>query len=711
MENRRGFLKNIVKASGGLVLGFSWLTNFDAQGNIVENLTLEDKEHEFNAYLKIASNGKVSIYSPNPEIGQGIKTAFAMIVAEELDVDWNQVEVLQANLDAKKYDRQVTGGSGAIKHSWERLRIAGATAKRLLMEAAATKWNLNYNTLTCSEGFVINPNGQKLSYGELAIAAGKISVPKDIKLKNKSDFKLIGKAIKSVDNQAVLKGKPLYGIDYKEPGMLHAQLIRPAGFGQKIESFSADKAKEMPGIVDVIKLSNNKIAVIGRSTWEIMQARKTIEVNWIQDKDLESTKMHDELFKKLMNSENAEVKRKDGDVKEAFSKAHKIVEAEYQCPFVPHNSMEPMNFFADVKDGSARLVGPTQVPGSCQSQISKLLNIPLEKVTVDITKIGGAFGRRLNSDFALEAAEVSNLIKKPVKLTWTREDDMTGGIYRPAVRYKFKAALDINGNMTAYYLKGVGMNAGNACRQDNFPAGAVDNYLVENYDYKSDISTGPWRAPITNFLASAEQSFLDEVAKAANQDPIAFRLKLLKKSKENPVGKITYEPDRFIKVIETVAEKAEWNKKKRNIHQGFSVYFSHNSYVAQIAEVKARKGKINLEKITAVTDCGIVINESSAKNQIFGAILDGYGTAMFGALNFENGVPQESNFNTYKLIRFNERPEIEAHFIDNGIDPTGLGEPALPPTGGAVANAIFGAIEKRLYSQPYIKELENMGLT
>ena len=404
----------------------------------------------------------------------------------------------------------------------------------------------------------------------------------------------------------------------------------------------------------------------------------------------------------LMNKKEATVQRKDGDVELAFKNAFKIVEAEYQCPFLPHNPMEPMNFFADVRADGVELAGPTQTPQGAQSQVAKLLNIPAEKITLHLTKMGGGFGRRLNNDYALEAAELSSIIKAPVKVLWTREDDMTGGIYRPAVKYRFKASLDKNGNMTGFYLKGVGMNAGNPTRQDNFPVGAVENVLVESVDYKSPITTGPWRAPITNFLASAEQSFLDEVAVAAGKDPIQFRLELLEKVKTAPVGKITYEPQRFIEAIKMVAEKANWGKQKKGSYQGFSVYFSHNSYVAQIAQIEVKNNKPTLKKVFAVTDCGIVINQSGARNQIYGAIVDGFGHAMYGNLKFKNGTPEETNYDKYRLIRFNEVPEIEAHFVNNGIDPTGLGEPALPPTGGAIANAIFKATGKRLYSQPFI---------
>lgn len=701
-NNRRDFLRNLLLTSGSLVIGFDSVAKFD----ILNKENIENGQL-YNSYLTIGSDNIVTIYSPNPEIGQGIKTAFAVIVAEELDVDWENVVVKQAALDTKRFERQLTGGSGAIKHSWERLRKAGAAARYALVEAASKKWNVPTSELKTLKGKVINAKGESIVYGDLVNDATKVTLPTEIPLKNKSNFSLIGQTIKSVDNKDVLVGKAIYGMDYKEPGMLYAHIIRPKGFGQTLKDFDAAEALKIEGIVDVISFKN-KVAIVGKSNWPIMKARKVLKINWEANHELESDAKHNQLFSEMMKNGTAEVRRKDGDVEKAFKEAHKIVEAEYQCPFLSHTPMEPMNFFADVKKDTARLIGPTQTPQSAQTQVAKLLDIPVEKITVDLTKMGGGFGRRLNNDYALEAAELSSLIKAPVKLTWTREDDMTGGIYRPAVRYKFRAALDKSGNITGFMLRGVGLNAGNSTRQDNFPVGAIENVLVDSVDYKSDITTGPWRAPITNFLAYAEQSFLDEVAVAAGKDPVKMRLELLKKAKEKPVGKITYEPDRFEKVITTAADRSKWGAAKKGIHQGFSVYFSHNSYVAQVAEVEMKKGKPSLKKVYAVTDCGIVVNQSGARNQIYGAIVDGIGHAMFGKLSFENGAPVQSNFDTYRMIKYDEVPEIDAHFIDNGIDPTGLGEPALPPTGGALANAIFKATGKRIYKQPFALEDEKV---
>lgn len=692
---RRGFLKSASVLTGGLVIGFHSINKAVA----AELVNPSAISHEFNSFLSIAPNGKITIYSPNPEIGQGIKTAFPVIVAEELDVDFKSVDVVQANF-SDKFERQLTGGSGAIRHSWDRLRTAGATARELLKEAAANKWGVAVSTLKTENGQVISANGKKLSYGELVEEAAKLTPPTDVALRDAKDYKQIGGWHAGVDNKNLLVGKPLFGIDFKKEGMVNAQIQRPKAFGMKLKSFDASEALKMSGIIDVVSFDNN-VAIVGKSTWEIMQARKKVNIVYEKDGDLESSDDHNIIFKShLDDPKSGSEMRRDGNPEAAFATADEVIEKEYQCPFLSHSPMEPMNFYANVKsDGTVELAGPTQTPGRAVSSISKLLNVPQNKISLELTKMGGGFGRRLDDGYAVEAAQLSSIIKMPVKVTWTKEDDITGGYYRPAVRYRFKAAVK-DGQITAFALKGVGMNAGNCTRQDNFPAGAIDNLLIESVNYKSPITTGPWRAPITNFLAYAEQSFIDEVAHSIGKDPVKLRLEWLNKVMTKPVGKVNYEPERFKAAIELAAEKSQWGKKK-GVSQGFSVYFSHNSYVAQVAEMKKVKGKPALTKVYAVTDCGIVINQSGAQNQIYGAVIDGIGHAMYGKLSFTKGEPDQKNYDTYRLIRMNEIPEVEAYFVDNGKSPTGLGEPALPPTGGAISNAIAAATGKRLYSQPF----------
>ncbi|CAN5214566.1 xanthine dehydrogenase family protein molybdopterin-binding subunit [soil metagenome] len=701
-SNRRDFIKLAATAGGGLFLGFHWN---DAVASPLEVLSPEAVAAgtiDFNAYLAISPDNIITIFSPNPELGQNIKTSFPMIVAEELEADWSKVKVVQARLDTKKFERQLTGGSGAIPHSWDRLRKAGATAKYMLTEAAAKRWGVESATLIASNGMVTHPDGRKATYGELSTEASAIAVPTEIKLKDKKDFKIIGQAIHNVDNQDLFTGKPLFGLDVYREGMVFAMIQRPNSFGMKIKSVDSAAAKAMSGIIDVVQFKNN-VAVVGKSTWQVNKARKLLKIEYEADGNIESTSDHDRLFKELLNSKESVQRRKDGDVETAFKNAATTISREYQCPFLSHSPLEPMNFFANVNADGVELIGPTQTPDLARNEVAKLLGIAPDKITLDITRLGGGFGRRLKADYVIEAAELSSIIKSPVKVIWTREDDMSGGSYRPAVRYRFDAALDAEGNMIGYKLRGVGINSGNSTREDNFPAGAVDHLLIDSVEHKSPITTGAWRAPITNFLAFAEQSFLDEVAVLAKKDPIQFRLGLLEKAKKSPVGAIKYDIDRMKAVIELAAEKSGWGKKK-DLAQGFSVYFSHRSYVAQVADVQMVKGKPVLEKIHAIADCGIVVNLIGANHQVRGGVVDGLGHALYGNLTFKDGAVEQKNFNSYRLIRMKEVPQIDVHFVNNGIDPTGLGEPALPPTGGAVANALFKATGKRLYNQPFTKQ-------
>lgn len=697
-NSRRDFLKMTAITSGGLVLGFNWF-NVEAAPVVLSESAIAAGNIGFNSYLSIATDGMITIMSPNPELGQNIMTSFPMVVAEELEADWKKVRVLQANLD-NKFERQLTGGSGAVPHSWKLLRNAGATAKTMLVQAAANQWSVPSEECTASMGFVLHAkSGKKLSYGDLADAASKVAVPKDVKLKDRKDFKLIGTLVRNVENKKIVTGKPLFGLDFYREGMLFAMIQRPESFGMKLKSVDSTAAKAMPGIIDVVTFKDN-VAVVGKSTWQVLKARRLLKIEYEKRDNIESTDDHNKLFVSLMDTGTATVRRKDGDVDAAFKNAAKVVKGEYQCPFLSHSPMEPMNFFAHVRPDGIELVGPTQTPARARADVSKLLNVPEDKITLELTRLGGGFGRRLQSDYATEAAQISSMMKAPVKLIWTKEDDMTGGSYRPAVRYRFEAALDASGNMTGYKLRGVGINAGNSTRENNFPSGSVDNLLIDSIDHKSPITTGPWRAPITNFLAYAEQSFLDEVAQAAGKDPVAFRLELLQKAKAKPVGDIRYDIDRMIGVINLAAEKSAWGKNK-NVSQGFSVYFSHASYIAQVADVVMQGGLPVVKKIYAIADCGQVVNLGGARQQVMGGVVDGLGHAMYSKLSFKDGAAEQKNYNSYRLIKMKEIPEIETHFVDNGIDPTGLGEPALPPTGGAVANAIFKATGKRLRSQPF----------
>jgi isoquinoline 1-oxidoreductase beta subunit len=439
-----------------------------------------------------------------------------------------------------------------------------------------------------------------------------------------------------------------------------------------------------------------------------MQAKKALEIEWEEASTLESSAYHDEALNQLLETAPKEAARKDGDVDKAFKGAAKIVESVYTAPFLAHNTMEPMNFFAHVTPEKAELLGPIQTPEFLEKTLVSVLGMPAEKIDIMMTRMGGGFGRRLYGTFAVEAAVISQRMQAPIKLVYTREDDMTQGTYRPSYKVRYKAGLDDKGNLIAWHVRGAGTND-DLIFENRFPAGAVDNYLAEKHSLQTNVTTGAWRAPRSNFIAGAEQAFMDEVAEAAGKDPIAFRLELFDRAITNPVGdpkNNDYDPERYAGVLKLVREKSGWTGGANNgKSRGVSAYYCHNSYVAQVMDLTLEGDKPNIDKVWCAVDCGIVINPLSAKNQIEGGIVDGIGHATYSALSFSNGQSDQKNFDTYRLIRNMEAPrEIESFFVDNGIDPTGLGEPSLPPIMGALANALYRATGRRYYHQPFIND-------
>ena len=729
--NRRSFLKTSTVAGGGFVLGFSWLASCQTSSpaEVAEVMkSMPEEWFDINAFLKIGENGLVTIMSPNPEIGQNVKTAMPMIVAEELDVAWKDVVVEQAPLDTKKYKRQLAGGSQSIRQGWQGLRMAGATARRMLLETAAKQWEVPVGELTTSEGIIYHKaSGKEMGYGAVASAANGVMVPEEVALKDPKDFKIIGFDQRNVDGKQIVTGQPLFGLDIQEEGMKIAMIEHPPAFGMKLKSFNGDAIKGMPGVTDVFTINtqpegielqwsdgNNYfpelVAIVGETTWQVMKAKKALDVKWDQATKAESSTDHEATLSKLMSAKAKEVARRDGNPEQAFANSNKVIERTYSAPFLAHNTMEPMNFYADVQADKAVLNGPIQTPEFAIKTVAALLGMPEEKIHMGMTRMGGGFGRRLYGHFVMEAAVISQKAKAPIKLVYTREDDMTNGVYRPAYKVTYRAALDDDNNLVAFHVRGAGTH-GSPVFANRFPAGAVDNYLAENHTKESNISTGAWRAPRSNFIACAEQCFLDEIAKEAGKDPIDFRLGLFDKAIANPVGeKNDYDAERYAGVLKLVKEKANWSNPANGVHRGVSAYFCHNSYVAQVVDVVMTDNQPKVQKVHCAVDCGIVINPLSAKNQIEGGIVDGIGHAMYSGMTFDNGKPDQSNFDTYRLIRHIEAPaSIETHFVDNGIDPTGLGEPSLPPIAAAVANAIASATGERLYTQPFIANKKVLG--
>jgi isoquinoline 1-oxidoreductase beta subunit len=749
--SRRSFLKNTLFAGGGIVLGFNWLTE-QKLAAAQDLLALPKEWFDFNAYLKIGDNGLVTIFAPNPEFGQNVMTSMPMIVAEELDVDWKDVRVEMAMHDPSKYPNalfgQFTGGSRGIPSKWEPLRKAGATARHMLREAAAKAWQVPVEEISTANSVLQHAaSGKKATYGEMAAAASQIPVPKEVKLKEVKDFKIIGTSQKNVEGSKIVTGKPLFGLDYKVDGMLIAMIVQPPAFGMKLKSFNEASVKGMPGIKDVFSFKTYNegqekamfdtnafpelVAIVGNSTWEVMNAKKAFKAEWEPfatytetvgamggrknqikiPAGLENSVDHYAKMKE-MASQPGKVMRRDGDPETAFKNAAKVLERSYSAPHLAHNCMEPMNFFADVKGDKVKVAGPLQAPGIIEPTLATRLGIPPENIEIEMTRMGGGFGRRAYSHYLVEAALISQHVKAPVKLMYTREDDMSNGIYRPAYYATYRAALDKNNNLIAFHVKAGGVPE-SPLHANRFPAGAIDNYLAEEWAIESNITIGAFRAPRSNFMAAAEQSFLDELAEAMKKDPIEMRLEWLRKAKASPVGKNNdYDADRYAGVLELVRDKSGWGKAKSNkIHRGVAAYFCHNSYVAHVLDLTIEEGKPVVQKVTSAVDCGIVVNPDAAANMTEGAVIDGIGNAFYGELSFKNGAAEKTNFDKYRMIRMSEAPKaVEVHFVKNEISPTGMGEPPFPPIFAAVANALYKATKKRSYHQPFLGEKQELGM-
>ncbi len=754
---RRSFIKRSALATGGFAIGFSWLYSCEQTPKMV--LELPDEWFNFNGYLKIGDNGVVTIMSPNPEIGQNVKTSMPMIVAEELDMDWAKVIVEQAPLDTSLYGvpfiskiagqaeaprsgMQIAGGSNSIRSSWDALRLAGATAKEMLLQAAADMWGVAKDELSTENGYVIHQaSGQKEHYGVFAAAASEVAVPEEVELKDPSAYKIIGSSKKNVDGLKIATGQPLFGIDVIKEGMKIAVMIHPPAFGMTLKSFNADNAKQMPGVVDVFQMDayqgdtqnsgfdiaafRDLVVIVADTTWQAMQAKKAVQCEWVEADDvktkisffgrvsyfdfpkgLESTATQKE---KLNAAAKADVQtaRRDGNPERAFRNADRIIEKTYSAPYLAHNTMEPMNFFADVTAEKAHLIGPIQTPSIMEPSVAARLGMNPDQVHIEMTRMGGGFGRRLYGHFLVEAAAISQHVSAPIKLLYTREDDMSCGVFRPAYQATYRAAIDKNNVVTAFHVRAGGIPE-SPLAANRFPAGAYDNYLAESYTVKSNVTTGAFRAPRSNFIAAAEQSFLDELAEAIGKDPVDYRLELFDRAINDPVGdRNDYDANRYAEVIRLAKEKSNWGNPKEGVHRGFAAYFCHNSYVADVVDLKVENGQTIVENVCVAVDCGIVVNKDAAINLVEGGTVDGIGTALYSGLNLKQGAPQQTNFDRYRLIRHAEAPKaIEVHFVNNGMSPTGLGEPMYPPVMAALANAMYQATGKRLYQQPFAQNLD-----
>lgn len=741
-NSRRSFIKSSLLSTGGLMLSFSWFAEAKSSEKLLARndvqLNLPEQWNELTGYIKITADNVIKILCPNPEFGQNVMTSLPMMVAEELDADWKNVVVEMGPHDNVKLGPQFTGGSNSMRMYWKPLRNAGASARKMLIEAAAQTWGVPPTEITTKAGVLSHSSGKTAKYGEMANKAATIAVPKDIKLKAVKDFSIVSKSTKNSEGLKVVTGKPLFGMDYKVDGMLIAMIQHPPAFGMKLKSFDATVAKKMSGIKDIYSFKlfddgfeqagfdtrtfNEMIAIVGNSTWEVMNARKKIKAQWqpisetietiagfggrksenIIPAGLESTTSQLEKMA-IMAKKPAKQLRKDGDPETAFKNAAQVIERTYNAPFLAHNCMEPMNFFAHVEADKALVAGPIQAPGWMEPTLAKILNLPTDNIEIQMTRMGGGFGRRAYAQYAYEAARISQKVKAPIKLIYSREDDMTYGIYRPMYTATYRAALDGDKKLIGFHVTGGGIPE-NPVHANRFPAGAVDNYLADGWEIPSNITIGAFRAPRSNFNAVAEQSFLDELAEAMGKDPIEMRMEMLKRAKENPVGKNNeYDAARYIGVLELLKEKSGWGKPENaGKKRGVAAYFCHASYAGHVVDLIMKDGQPYVEQVTSVVDCGVVINPDAAINMVQGAVVDGIGNSFYGALTHKNGAAEQSNFHNYRMIRHSEAPKkIDVHFVQNDIDPTGLGEPPFPPVFGAVANALYKSTGKRYYNQPF----------
>lgn len=719
---RRNFIQISSLISTGLLLEF--------QLACTPEKTLPIKEYSLNAFLRIGSDNSISILAKNPEIGQGVKTALPMIIAEELDVAWQQVRVEHAGYNPD-LGGQFAGGSTAISSNWDNLRKVGATARYLLIQAAAKRWSVEAKDCQTQEGKVFHEDsGRSLSYGEIASLAAEFEVPEEVPLKDPADFSIIGKSIPAVDLKEIVSGQALFGIDAKPIGAYVAVVAKCPVFGGTVKSFDPSESKKLEGVIDVIEIPaeknptrrRNGIAVIAKDTWTAIKARKLLKIEWEESSELyqSTADLKAEMQEKI--NKTGEIKlRNDGNVVKAFSQSTKTIQATYSVPFLAHAAMEPHNYTAHVGENKTECWGATQQPGFPRSKtLEESMGIPKEQYTIHQHRNGGGFGRRLLIDNVAEALYVSQQLKHPVQILWTREDDFAHDYYRPMGMYRLTGSIDDNGNLTAWYL-----NAATTSRylyrnesrsphlsevfQHAFPASFIPNFNMEYSPIKTAISTGAWRGPGHNAFCFVVQSFLDELAELAERDPISCRLEMLgEEDKTLPFdddGSSSYETGRLKQVIRRVKDLSSWeNRKAENRHLGFAAQYMFGSYVAQVAEVSKNEEGFSIDKVYVVVDCGIVVNRSGALAQIEGGIIDGLNSALYGEVRIKDGKALDRNYDTYRMMRMAECPEVVAEIIESNIAPQGLGEITLPTAAPALTNALYQLRGERIRSLPVKKQ-------
>ena len=705
---RREFLRVSIGASGGLLIGFC------LPGAVEASAAQNGSATSFmpNAFVRIGADERVTVIVNHSEMGQGVYTSLPMLLAEELDADWSKVGFESAPVDPKYnhpvYGMQMTGGSSSVWSAFEQFRQAGAAARAMLIAAAAQQWNMDAANCRTDSGAVLDPSNRKLTYGQLAAAAAKLTPPAQVALKDPKTFKLIGKPAKRLDTSEKVNGKAVFGIDVKIPQMMTAIVARAPVFGARMRTFDDSRARAMAGVRRIVAVPSG-VAVIADSFWQAKMARDALRIDWDEGPMSSfNTNQMMQQFREQAKSAGKSVRR-DGNADAELAKAVRKVEAVYEVPYLSHAMMEPLNCAVDLRPGSCEIWTGTQFQTMDRASAAKIAGLPEEKVQIHTTFLGGGFGRRANpqSDFVVEAVHVAKAAGAPVKVVWTREDDMQGGWYRPAFLHAIAGAIDANGKPVAWRsrvvgqsimvgtpfealmdLKTKGYDPSSVEGVDDLPY-EIPNLLVESHQMEVGVPVQWWRSVGHSHTAFATECFIDELATLAHQDPYRFRRALLQKH------------PRHLGVLDLAAQKAGWAKPlPKGRARGIAVHASFESFSAQVAEVSVTEGKIQVHRMVCAIDCGRYVNPGIIAAQTQGGAIFGASAALFQELTFENGRLQQTNFHSFPMLRMNECPEIETHIVESSEKSGGIGEPGVPCAAPAIANAAFAATGKRIRRLP-----------
>jgi len=698
--SRREFVTAGVAAGAGLVIGFYLPHEHESQ----------KESFSPNAYLRITPDDKVTVVVARSEMGQGVRTALPMILAEELEADWKQIEIEQAGASTLFGD-QTTGGSASVRTTWDPMRKAGAAAREMLISAAALTWNVPRSGCTAASGKIKHAaSGRSLSYGELVDKASTLPIPTDVPLKQSKDYKIVGQRLPRVDSPSKVKGEATFGIDFRMPGMKYAVLSRCPTIGGKVSGFDDKDSKKVPGVNFVGKISDSAVAVVADTVWGAMEGRRLLNVNWDDgpNKDLNTAAVMASL--KQGASKKPASMYLAGDPAKASGRT---ISAEYTLPFMAHAAMEPGNCTAHFQGSKCELWAPTQVPQDCRDSVAQAIGLDPDQVKVNVTLMGGGFGRRLEHDYAVEAALVSKAINAPVKVLWTREDDMRFSTYRPMSLHQLSAKVDGAGFPVALTHRIVAPSISGQKGQpvpggvdpdlpdEAGPVYGLPNYSIEYVMTETPVPLGWMRSVYALQAAFALESFIDELAVAAGKDPLQYRLHLLAKDQDLQYFTTTWHTARMRGVLQLAADKADWDKPLPAGHyRGIACFGCFSSYMAEVVEITMENDQPRVHRVVAAVDCGQVVNPAILEQQIQGGIVYALGNALRAKITIDKGRVVQGNFDDYAPLRMEESPVVDVYAVPSAESPTGIGEPSVPPVAPALCNAIYAATKKRIRALP-----------